>query len=31
MLIDAGAWLEAVEETFANKKHAEFEDFVERI
>lgn len=30
-LIETGAWLEAVEETFSNKKHSEFEDFVERI
>lgn len=31
MLIDAAAWLEAVEETFAKKKHPEFENFVDMI
>ena len=30
-LIDAEAWKEAVDETFANKRHAEFEGFVEKI
>lgn len=31
MLIDAEAWLEAVEETFSNRKNVDFDDFVERI
>ena len=31
MLIDAEAWLEAVEETFKNRKHAEFDTFVAMI
>lgn len=31
MLIDAEAWLEAVEETFAKRRHPEFENFVAMI
>lgn len=31
MLIDAEAWLEAIEEVFSNKRHAEFEDYLDRI
>jgi molybdopterin-guanine dinucleotide biosynthesis protein A len=30
-LIDAEAWKDAVEEAFTNKKHAEFEGFLEKI
>jgi hypothetical protein len=31
MLIDAEAWLEAVEETFAKRRHPELENFVDAI
>ena len=31
MLIDAEAWTEAIEETFSNKKHAEFDMFLDKI
>jgi len=31
MLIDAEAWFEAVEETFSNRKHADHDEFVDKI
>jgi hypothetical protein len=31
MLIDAEAWVEACEEAFSNKKHPEFDSFIEMI